>query len=118
MFIAAFLITTQPWKQPRCPSEDEYIQKWGYIKAMRCYFMLTVIIMQCIILCFSWIQQLQKPFILTSATSDIFFKCSTIYEENYKTLNFSYKLFFHYFSSYMPTIPLFNSTGILLCNDT
>ena len=29
IFIAALFTTTKMWKQPKCPSADAYIKKWG-----------------------------------------------------------------------------------------
>jgi len=37
MFIAALSITAKAWKQPRCPSVDEWINKSHYIHAMEYY---------------------------------------------------------------------------------
>ena len=37
MFIAALFITARTWKQPRCPSEDEWIRKPWYIYTMEYY---------------------------------------------------------------------------------
>ena len=37
MFIAALFIITRTWKQPRCPSVDEWIKKLGYIYTMEYY---------------------------------------------------------------------------------
>ena len=37
MFIAALFITARTWKQPRCPSADEWIRKLCYIYTMGCY---------------------------------------------------------------------------------
>ena len=37
MFIAALFIITRTWKQPRCPSADEWIRKLWYIYTMECY---------------------------------------------------------------------------------
>ena len=34
MFIAALFITARTWKQPRCPSADEWIRKLWYIYTM------------------------------------------------------------------------------------
>jgi hypothetical protein len=31
MFIAALFITVRSWKEPRCPSTEEWIQKMWYI---------------------------------------------------------------------------------------
>ena len=36
-FIAALFITARTWKQPRCPSADEWIRKLGYIYTMKYY---------------------------------------------------------------------------------
>ena len=37
MFIAALFITARTWKQPRCPSADEWIRKLWYIYTMEYY---------------------------------------------------------------------------------
>ena len=37
MFIAALLIIARTWKQPRCPSADEWIRKLGYIYTVEYY---------------------------------------------------------------------------------
>ena len=37
MFIAAMFIIARTWKQPRCPSADEWIRKWWYIYIMQYY---------------------------------------------------------------------------------
>ena len=37
MFIAALFIRARTWKQPRCPSADEWIRKLWYIYAMEYY---------------------------------------------------------------------------------
>ena len=37
MFIAALSIIARTWKQPRCPSADEWIRKLWYIYAMEYY---------------------------------------------------------------------------------
>ena len=37
MFIAALFITAQTWKVPRCPSEDECVNKPQYIQTMEYY---------------------------------------------------------------------------------
>ena len=38
MFIAALFIIARTWKQPRCPSADEWIRKLWYIYTME-YFL-------------------------------------------------------------------------------
>ena len=37
MFIAALFITDRSWKQPRCPSTEEWIQKTWYIYTIEYY---------------------------------------------------------------------------------
>ena len=37
MFIAALFIIARTWKQPRCPSTDEWIKKLWYISTMEYY---------------------------------------------------------------------------------
>jgi hypothetical protein len=36
MFIAALFIIARSWKEPRCPSTEEWIQKMWYIYTMEC----------------------------------------------------------------------------------
>ena len=37
MFIAALLTVVRTWKQPKCPSTDEWIKKMWYIYTMEYY---------------------------------------------------------------------------------
>jgi hypothetical protein len=37
MFIATLFITARSWKEPRCPSREEWIQKMWYIYTMEYY---------------------------------------------------------------------------------
>ena len=37
MFIAALFIIVRSWKEPRCPSTEEWIQKMWYIYTMEYY---------------------------------------------------------------------------------
>ena len=37
MFIAVLFIIARTWKQPRCPSSDEWIRKLWYIYTMEYY---------------------------------------------------------------------------------
>ena len=37
MFLAALFAVAKTWKQPRCPSTDEWIKKMWYIYAMEYY---------------------------------------------------------------------------------
>ena len=37
MFIAALFIVARTWKQPRCPSADEWIRKQRYMYTMEYY---------------------------------------------------------------------------------
>ena len=40
MFIAALFVIARTWKQPRCPSADEWTRKLWYIYTMEYYSML------------------------------------------------------------------------------
>ena len=37
MFIAALLTIAKTWKQPKCPSTEEWIKKMWYIYRIECY---------------------------------------------------------------------------------
>jgi hypothetical protein len=37
MFIAALFIVARSWKEPRCPSTEEWIQRMWHIYTMECY---------------------------------------------------------------------------------
>ena len=37
MFIAALFTIAKTWKQPKCPSTEEWIKKMWYIHTMECY---------------------------------------------------------------------------------
>ena len=37
MFIAALFTTARTWKQPRCPSTDEWVKRLWYIHTMEYY---------------------------------------------------------------------------------
>ena len=37
MFIAALFIITKTWKQPKCPSTEEWIKKMQYIYSVEYY---------------------------------------------------------------------------------
>ena len=37
VFIAALFAIARTWKQPRCPSTDEWIKKWWYIYMLEYY---------------------------------------------------------------------------------
>ena len=37
MFIAALFTRARTWKQPKCPSTDEWIKKMWHIYTMECY---------------------------------------------------------------------------------
>ena len=37
MFVAALFTIARTWKQPKCPSTDEWIEKMGYIYSMEYY---------------------------------------------------------------------------------
>ena len=40
MFITALFIIDRTWKQPRCPSADEWIRRQWYIYTMEYYFVI------------------------------------------------------------------------------
>ena len=42
LFTAALLIIASTWKQPRCPSTDEWIKKLWYIYTMECYSAIAI----------------------------------------------------------------------------
>jgi len=37
MFIAALFTVAKTWKQPKCPSADDWIKNMWYIYTMECY---------------------------------------------------------------------------------
>ena len=41
MFIAALFTIARSWKQPKCPSTDEWIKKMWYVYAMEYYSAIT-----------------------------------------------------------------------------
>ena len=43
MFIAALFIIARTWKQPRCPSADEWVRKLWYIYTMEYYSAIKII---------------------------------------------------------------------------
>ena len=43
MFIVALFIIARTWKQPRCPSADEWIRKLWYIYTMEYYSAIKII---------------------------------------------------------------------------
>ena len=43
MFIAALFIIARTWKQPRCPSADEWMRKLWYIYTMEYYSAIKTI---------------------------------------------------------------------------
>jgi hypothetical protein len=42
MFIAALLVRARSWKQPKCPSTEEWIQKRWYIYTMEYYSAIKI----------------------------------------------------------------------------
>ena len=40
MFITALFLIARTWKQPRCPSADEWIRKLWYIYTTECYLVI------------------------------------------------------------------------------
>ena len=51
MFIAALFIIARTWKQPRCPSTDEWIRKLWYIYTMDYLVQLSSVAQSCPTLC-------------------------------------------------------------------
>jgi len=43
MFIAALFIISRSWKEPRCPSTEEWIQKMWYIYTMEYYSAIKIL---------------------------------------------------------------------------
>ena len=41
MFIAVLFIIAKTWKQPKCPSTDEWIKKMWYIYTVKYYSVIT-----------------------------------------------------------------------------
>ena len=50
MFITALFIIARTWKQPRCPSADEWIRKLWYIYAMEYYSAIKKIIFESVLM--------------------------------------------------------------------
>ena len=42
MFIAALVTVAKTWKQPKCPSTDEWIKKKWYISTMEYYLAIKM----------------------------------------------------------------------------
>ena len=51
MFIAALFTIARTWKQPRCPSADEWIRKLWYIYTMECSVQFSSVAQSCLTLC-------------------------------------------------------------------
>ena len=51
MFIAALFIIVRTWKQPRCPSADEWIRKLWYIYTMEYSVQFSSVAQSCLTLC-------------------------------------------------------------------
>ena len=51
MFIAALFIIARTWKQPRCPSSDEWIRKLWYIYTMKYSVQFSSVAQSCPTLC-------------------------------------------------------------------
>ena len=41
MFLAALFTRARTWKQPKCPSTDDWIRKKWYIYTMECYLAIN-----------------------------------------------------------------------------
>jgi hypothetical protein len=42
MFIAALFVIARSWKEPRCPTTEEWIQKMWYIYTMEYYLAIKI----------------------------------------------------------------------------
>ena len=51
MFIAALFIVARTWKQPKCPSADEWIRKQWYIYTMEYAVQFSSVAQSCLTLC-------------------------------------------------------------------
>ena len=51
VFITALFIIARAWKQPRCPSADEWIRKLWYIYTMEYSVQFSSVAQSCPILC-------------------------------------------------------------------
>ena len=51
MFITALFIIARTWKQPRCPSADEWIRKLWYIYTMEYSVQFSSVTQSCLTLC-------------------------------------------------------------------
>jgi len=54
MFIAALFTIARTWKQPRCPSADEWIRKLWYIYTVECLLYMQISRPQSQRLCIMW----------------------------------------------------------------
>ena len=54
MFITALFIIVRTWKQPRCPSADEWIRKLWYIYTMEYYSAIKKNIFESVLM--SWLK--------------------------------------------------------------
>ena len=54
MFIATLFIIARTWKQPRCPSADEWIRKLWYIYTMEYYSVIKKSIFESVLM--RWIK--------------------------------------------------------------
>ena len=50
MFIAALFIRARTWKQPRCPSADEWIRKFWYVYTIKYYSTIKKITFESILM--------------------------------------------------------------------
>ena len=69
MFIAALFIIARTWKQPRCPSADEWIRKLWYIYTMEYSVQFNTVAHWCPILCNTMNACQASLFITNSRTS-------------------------------------------------
>ena len=78
MFIAALFIIARTWKQPRCPSADEWIRKLWYIYTMEYYSAFKMNTFESILM---WWMKLEP--IIQSEVSQKEKNTNTVYEHIY-----------------------------------
>ena len=66
MFIAALFTISRTWKQPRCPSADEWIRKLRYIHSMEYYSAMKKNVFESVLM--GWMKL--KPIIQSEVSSE------------------------------------------------
>ena len=74
MFITALFITASTWKQPRCPSADEWIRKLWYMYTMEYYSAITKNTFESVLM--RWMKL--EPIIQSKVCQKEKYQCSTL----------------------------------------